>query len=344
MTAHAAATLVWLAPAAEPQAAAPVADAAGDPQRTIAHWARAHGEALEPPADVRVPQLAPDPAAAERIEQLLDRSRDSLSARDAAGADGALDAAGALLRAHPELPQAAWLMAEVERGRATRWRRIAPGDAEAADRAWARAEAIDGGRVGAVSETAGAQGAAAALVTLDLPADEGAWWDGARVEGPAVRTRAGSHALVVTWDGGPIAASWVDVPAGPSRVRPEAPPALACALADVRRAHLEGGAVSARGVRCPRWVAATPVPGGAGVLVATCEADRCSALVDWTPSPPWTWPLPERPRPAWPSWATWTLVTAGVAAAVGAGVVAAVVAAEPSPSETRFVTGGLRSR
>src|SRR5258708_2982295 len=68
-----------------------------------------------------------------------------------ARASNALKAA-ALLRAHRELPQAGWLMAEVERARAVRWLRVRPVDADAAARAWRRADALDGGRQPSVAE------------------------------------------------------------------------------------------------------------------------------------------------------------------------------------------------
>ncbi len=106
-------------------------------------------------------------------------------------------------------------MAEVERARATRWRRIAPEDVEAAERSWARAEALDGGRIPGIGEIAGAGHAATATVSLELPGDDDARLDGrplprdgagsdeatARGTTRVVATRAGPHALVVTADG-----------------------------------------------------------------------------------------------------------------------------------------------
>src|SRR5579859_3430113 len=116
------ATLVWIA-------AAP-ADA--EQARAIASWGSAHGLRLVSPT-VPLPQpppLAGRPAVdlriADDVAVQLERARDALAALDGAEVDRALATAEASLRAHPELPQAAWLLAEVERTRSTRLRRVAP--------------------------------------------------------------------------------------------------------------------------------------------------------------------------------------------------------------------------
>jgi hypothetical protein len=209
-------------------------------------------------------------------------------------------------------------MAEVERGRSVRWRRLPPGDPSAADRAWTRGDALDHGRVAAVGERAAAPGdgaAAPAEVTVEVAAGEHVRWDGAAAPATALETRAGSHALIVTWNDAPVWAGWIEVPPGPSVVRPKAPAPEPCSSADFAGVELDGDAARAPHVRCERWVA-----------------------------PAWSEPLAQdRPQKPWPHWLPWALAGAGVAVAAGVGAAIGVVASRPSASETRFVTGGLKS-
>jgi len=328
-------TLVWVAP--EPPD--------GPQSRALSSWARAHGAALEPPAKGQAASLAVDPRDADEVERLLDRARDAIAARDAEGVDRALGLAEATLRAHPELPQGAWLMAEVERARSARWRRVPPIDEAAADRAWARAEAIDGGRVPGVGEKAGAAHGAAATLVVEAPEGATVLLDGEAI-GPGPRaTREGSHALVVAWDGAPAWASWIDVPPGTTTVRPSAPAPAPCSATDVAHVRVAAGTVEASHVRCGTWAAAMPGPSADAVLVALCEPGRCGPLLEWK-AESWAWTPPTQPERAargWPTWATWGLVGAGAVVATGV-VVLATGALRSSPSETRFVSGGVKSQ
>ena len=69
-----------------------------------------------------------DLTIADRVEKELDRAREAIAALDADVAERALARAETLLREHPELPQAAWLRAEVHRSWAARWTRVEPRD------------------------------------------------------------------------------------------------------------------------------------------------------------------------------------------------------------------------
>ncbi|HEY4015991.1 MAG TPA: hypothetical protein VGM06_21795 [Polyangiaceae bacterium] len=340
------ATVVWVAPDGPASEASATPD--GPQSRALSAWGRAHGVRLVEPAVVAIPAIAVDPAVGERVEDDIDRARDAVAAHDADRAERAIEAADATLRAHAELPQAAWLMAEVERARAALWRRVAPLDAGAADLAWARAEALDGGRVAGVGEEAAPAHAPNAAVTLAVsPGDARAWLDGEPIGvSEAVATRAGLHALVVTWAGVPVWASWVEVSAGGSTLDVPVDVAPACSAADVSRARVgASGAVEARFVRCRSWVAVEAGARPATVRVATCETDRCGDPVEWRAPAPWTWAPPVREddeRRSWPAWATWALVGGG--AAVAAGVIAVAAGAfQQAPTETRFASGGLKS-
>jgi hypothetical protein len=344
VTAAAVATLVWLA---TPTSVRRSPDA--EEHRAIAAWARAHGVVLDFPAEGRPPALTVDPSTPDRVEDLLDRTRDAVAAGDANAADAALDRAEALLRAHPELPQAAWLMAEVERARSVRWRHLSPADPSAADRAWTRADALDHGRVAAVGERATAAGegapqAATAPVTIEVSAHEQVRWDGAAVLAIPFEARAGSHALVVTWNDAPVWAGWIEVPPGGGVVRPKAPAPEPCSSADFAEVELEGESLRAPHVRCERWVAVTAGSAAGIVRIASCGSDRCGPMLDWNATPAWSEPIEQdRPQKRWPHWLPWALAGAGVAVAAGVGTAIGVVAARSSTSETRFVTGGLKS-
>jgi hypothetical protein len=177
-----------------------------------------------------------------------------------------------------------------------------------------------------------------------MPRGAQAWLDGAAV--PAtLTTRAGPHALVVTWRDAPVWAVWLETPAGSSTVRVNAPAPPPCSADDLSRARLASGpeAVDAGGARCPVWIAA--VPGGAAgeVRVASCEAERCGPLLPWraTVAASWSAP-PKRPHAAWPAWATWSLVGGGAAIAAGVIVLASGALQQPPPPETRFVSGGVQ--
>jgi hypothetical protein len=330
------ATVVWIAPPAS-------ADA--EQTRAIESWGRTHGVRLVSPGEATAPPLPVDPRFAEDVERDLDRARDALTARDGDTVDRMLDAATATLQAHPELPQAAWLRAEVERSRSTRLRRVPPLDEAGAAAAWTRAEALDGGRVAGVGEQGGPAPAAATLaLPPGLPAGATVRLDGVAASQTMVVTHAGPHALVVELDGAPVWASWIDLPAGTSPVAISAPLAPECSRTDVARATAAGETVDATGVRCPSWIAVIGDDAG-HVRVAVCSGDHCGPLLAWHAPLPWTYDPPTEGagRATWPTWATWGLVGAGAVVAAGV-VVLATGALKPAPTETQFVSGGVRTQ
>jgi hypothetical protein len=338
---EASATLVWLTPEA-PNA---------EQRAALAAWAQARGVLLTLPGADPAP-LETNGQVADLVENEVERARDELAARNAEAVARSLDAAEALLRTHPELPQAAWLMAEVERTRAALWRRVAPLDPLAAARAWSRAQALDGGRVPGIDEDATVLSAAPlATITWVAPPEDEVWVDATLAFEP-LGLAAGLHRVVARLSGVPVWADWVDLSPGPSRLEIDAPAPLPCSSYDLRRAKLASErVVVAAGVQCPRWVVAV-APGKPGPLwLATCQASACGSLAPWEPAPVWNRAVPRhtpppapptRPRP-WPAWATWALVGAGVALAAGAAAIAATSGAfDEGMPQTRFVNGGLR--
>ena len=342
MTLDASVTLVWLASAGETRDT-PSAES----RRALDQWARAHEVTLAMPAadDSRV--IGVDLAVSDRVEQELERAREAVGAQDADAAERALARAESDLYAHPELPHAAWLLAEVERGWAVRYTRLAPTDEARAERAWLRAAGLDGGRAAGIGEPhAGGAGGAVVVVhaSISVVAD-GAFTlllDGAEVAEGSIERSPGAHPLIVARDGAPVWAAWVTLAEG-TAIRIALATNSPCTISDVARARLRDRSIDATGVRCSRWIAARPT-GAAGVLIASCEADRCGSLVEWrTPSVALP-PSPPTPHTStWPSWATWTIV--GGATALAAGVVlAASGALQSTRTETRFINGGVKTQ
>ncbi|MGH7296367.1 MAG: hypothetical protein ACRELB_15615, partial [Polyangiaceae bacterium] len=196
-----------------------------------------------------------------------------------------------------------------------------------------------------VGEALASTHAAGATIALSLePPGAVPWLDGRRFGGSPIATRAGEHALVVTWDGAPVWAGWIETPAGSSALRIAVPASPPCSRGDLARAHALEGRIEAGEVRCGAWIAALHGERPDGVALASCRQDACGALVEWAAPAAWTWtpPVDHRPR-GWPTWATWGLV--GASAAVVTGVVLVASGAfQAAPTQTHFVSGGLTSQ
>jgi hypothetical protein len=172
--------VAWLAEGA--REAAPSEEA----RRELAAWAKARGVALSAPRTDEGRAMAaatPDSTTVETVEQEIAHVRDALAGLEFDAAERALARAEAALRDHAELPQAAWLRAEVERAWSTRWLR--GGDEERAKRAWQRAAGLDGGREPGLGEKAFEAAAPITAVIRLLGADARA--DGADGEGRSGR-------------------------------------------------------------------------------------------------------------------------------------------------------------
>ena len=339
------------------------AEGRDDASRAVADWARARGLKLATSASEggRHPSARVDFSIADRVETELGRAREATAALDADAAERALARADALLREHPELPQAAWLRAEVHRSWAARFTRVEPRDDARARLASQDADALDGGRAAGIGEAAFparprtpvtflVQGAGSRAVVARL---DGVELAGAPSEGAlayAVEVVPAEHHLLVSVDGEVAFSSWVSVTAGagagaaprtsiPIRVGDDG---SCAAIAGVTR---EGAAVRAPNVSCERWVAAVPAERRGAVLVARCERSTCGPFLEWRSesSLGGTISSPERPyaREGWPAWATWTAVGVGAAAATTIALIASGIF-EARPVEQRFVAGGVR--
>jgi hypothetical protein len=277
--------------------------------------------------------------AGDDVEHDLALAHDALAGLDFDGAERNLARAEAILRDHPELPEAAWLLAEVERGWSSRWLR--DGDETRAKQAWERAAAIDGGRAPGLTEKAfDPLPTIAATIVLDGAGSLRV--DGRATAPGSVKLGAGKHTLsIVRADGAVTWAEWVSFAEGIT-VHVTAPPSPACSATDLGQARIRGGEARAAGARCGRWVAAVD-EGDATIRVAACAGESCGPVGVWRDLA-----LAgdeakkaESRRGGWPAWATWTLAGIGVAGATVA-IVAAAGAFKQAPTETQFVNGGLQ--
>ncbi len=291
------APVVWVAPATAGASAAPSADA----EALLARFAATRGLRLGPPGDGGSVTLAVDPRVVADVESALLAGRDALARLDGDAIERAAAHALTVLHAHPELPQAAWLAAEAHRLLAARFHRAEPRDEARAEREWASAATLDGGRASALGEP----DAATTPARVDVPtALHGVGVslaiDGARVEGTQVSLALGEHHALLRRGDRTIAATWLGVrDATPLVFEPPSPPA--CSREDLAAAALDpAGGAGAPGARCPTWVAADA--SAKDVLrVAVCEAGACEPFVELrsrdarvtTPPPP------GKPFPVW---------------------------------------------
>jgi hypothetical protein len=353
-------TVVWLAPDVSER---------DDAARALAEWGRARGlRILEATEGSRSGPPKLDFTIADRVEKELDHAREATAALDADAAERALARAEALLRDHPELPQAAWLRAEVHRSWAARWSRVDPRDDQRAQVAWQDADALDGGRAAGIGEVAfpprprsavtlTVQGAPSRKVVARLDGTEligTSSADGATSY--ALDVPAAEHQLVIAIDGDVAFASWVAIAeAAAGAPRATIPihvgddgACSAASLATVTRGAPgtgpDAGAVHASGVSCAHWVAAVPAERRGAVLVARCERSTCGPFLEWRSEGAFGAPGPQPVAPhggPWPAWATWTAIGVGAVAATTIALVATGVF-ESHPTEQRFVAGGVR--
>ncbi len=337
-----------------------------DAARALREWGRARDlRVLVPAEGAGAVAVKIDFAISDRVERELERAREAIAALDADVAERALARADAILREHPELPQAAWLRAEVHRSWAARWTRIDPRDDLRAQIASQDADALDGGRAAGIGELAfparqktsatltvhggGGHAVVARLDGAELTPTNGAnAADGSLSY--AIEVPPAEHHLVVSLDGESTFASWVAIaglPAGSPRIAIpiQVGDEGACSAGSFASVLREGATVRAPNVACERWVAAIPAERRGTVLVARCERSHCGPFLEWRSESSFG-AAPDKPIAPpggrWPAWATWTVVGVGAVAATTITLIAAGVF-ESRPTEPRFVAGGVRT-
>jgi hypothetical protein len=300
----------------------------------LASWAAERGARAElASAPNEIPY---DSRVVEQIEAAIENARAA-----AESASDELARAEQLLLAHPELPQAAWLLAE-------RHALAAQAQAHGGPRpetGLARARALEGVRAaaaGAPETSPGEPGAPPAIPLVQLALPHRRAGDALFIDGllAGERTLAvGLHHVRITRGARLVWAGWVV--AGADGRPHAADPTVACSALDL--ADVEPDTERPRagpGVACPRWAAARPGVLG-GLDVSPCNGSSCAAWQHLGAGPP---PGAEHPAAlgeprGWPGWLTWALVGAGAAATTGVVLWQAGAFERTAPS-TEFVFTG----
>lgn len=293
----------------------------------LAGFRAANGvQLVDVPADATATPIAIDPEADARIarvEATLHAARGPLDLGDRAAIDGLrarVSAAYADVRAHPEAPEAPFLLAEALRTLA-RIEDLA-GDADAGRALRARASLLDGGRSIGLSEGEPNEGEKPARrdVAFTLVGEHAAavlFVDGAPRSDTTVPLAAGEHHVrVATDDGATLAAAWIAIGATGGvtlRVGPDATPCsradLAPALARVAAGNDEGFAV-----RCEKFAIVTRAP--KHVDVRLCDRTGCERKSTWSTQPLLP-PPPPPPEQHGLFHSGWTWAAIGAAAVAG---------------------------
>jgi hypothetical protein len=300
-------------------------------------WAQARLVEIRAPETDLPADRAPPKELALRVEDRLEAARLLSATLDEQGARVRLGEAEQLLRDHPELPQAPWLMAERLMLEAA-----LPGGAERAAELRQAAALLEGERApvyatGTIAEPPPVRGPMVERLVVGLsPRDRLAW--NAQDSALRLTIAPGEHHARVTRRGRTIWAGWVEVAPDVRRISLPVPQPVACSFDDLGATRIVGDRVIAEPpTRCERWAVARPAAGG-GVEVASCERARCGPLLAWSRGYGAIYEGPPQPPPAtgFPTWAALTLAGAGAVAVAGIVAWRAGVFDEPAPAGTTF--------
>lgn len=308
--------LVWLG------ASTPTAD-----QRlALESYELAHGLSTRTPTEASGVSIPYPERAARRVEAALEHARTlSGSLQDAEASAQVARAKHTLLR-HPELPQAAWQMAETLRLEARLLARD-PESRQAAEAALRAATILDGGRALGVDEAALSELDAAlppeVSFRVDLPSSATLSVDGAapRASIKSISLPPGLHHVRVTRQRRQLYSAWVELTAQSATLPLPISSGERCShddFAALRRAPDDSGAIGS--VSCERWLMARPAPGPArngAIQVRRCEGSKCGAWVSWNPTLGVDFAGPAQGfdhDAGWPDWATYLIVGASAVA------------------------------
>ena len=326
-------------------------------RRAITAWAQSHLLSVVPPArDTPMRIASYDPAVVQQIENLLEQARVSAGSLDEALALEQLERAEALIYAHAEVPQAAFLLAEAAEQQAAILEHT--GQARLARIQRLRAVTLEGERVRpyaaatevhSTSEGAAAtppEGARDVTITGLAPKDE-LVWNGSSLTARRVTVPIGEHHVQVFRDEALIWSGFLLVHGADTLVRiPVAAPAP-CSRADLSAPSVLHDRVTGTAeVRCPLWAIARPTAGegtGKGVDVALCHQATCGALMNWQEGfgEPLVRPLHEAHPWRLPAWASYVAAGVGAAAATGLLLWQSGAFEDPAEEPRSFSFGGI---
>jgi len=231
-------------------------------------------------ASFRASAYAPDAVA--QIEASLEEARNAAASLEQSRALGALERAERVLREHPELPQSAWLMAEILE-QSAEIENATPDGAASASALRKRAAALEGPRAAPFSDRAaeseGPEPDALRVSVEGLEPGDALEWDGRQTPSPLL-CAAGDHHARVLRGGRLLWAGWSTLFAEQPSVRLPVPETVACSTDDIGRGHFTAGrAVAAAHARCASYVLARAREGG--IEAALCEREQCGKVVVW---------------------------------------------------------------
>lgn len=297
-----------------------------------------------------------DPGFALEIETRLEQARHAAGASEDALARQSLGEVEETLRAHPELPQAAWLMAErfsieaqlLERdgessARAALLRRAAAGlegprarvfkPPQPPDKPGSPAPKLLKEPSEALPQPDSLPAASAVRISGLAPEDR-LEWDGLAANG-APRAEPGLHQVRVLRSGRLVWASWVNLDREHMALDVALSPPERCSREDLASVQFLGDRVVPPPARCERWAAARPAAQG-GIEIAVCSGARCGRPEVFRSGARAN--AEERRR--WPAFTPYALLGLGVAA-TGAIVLWRLGAFDkPEPERERVVYSG----
>jgi len=253
-------------------------------------------------AAYRIAASAYAPDAVAQIESLLEEARNAAASLEQSRALGALEHAERVVREHPELPQSAWLMAELLE-QSAEVENSAPDGADAANALRQRAAALEGPRAVPFSDRAPERETEIAdtrpLNVEGLEPGDALAWDGVPAGG-TLMTRAGEHHARVARGGRLLWAGWLKLDPKEASVRLPVPETVPCSLDDIGLGHFAAGrAVAAAHARCASYVLARARSGG-GIEAALCEREQCGKVVIWEHPHESVAPVASSKRTIWP--------------------------------------------
>ncbi|HEY4103011.1 MAG TPA: hypothetical protein VGM44_03935 [Polyangiaceae bacterium] len=257
------------------------------------------------------------PDVVSQIEILLEEARSATASLEQSRALSALEHAERLLRDHPELPQAAWLMAE-ELELMAEVESSAPDGAGAAMTLRRRAAVLEGIRATPFSDHPASDEPRTpirhALTIEGIEPDDVLEWDGERAS-TEVSVAAGEHHARVSRHGRLLWAGWVTVAESDASVRLAVTATPPCSPDDIGAGRFENGrAVPASHARCESYVLARR-HAGSGIEAALCSKESCGNIVFYRYVPAHAATVTS--ERTWPRWATYTIVAAAGVLATG---------------------------
>lgn len=283
-----------------------------------------------------------------RIEDLLEQARTLSGSLDEDRALEQLEAAENLVYEHPELPQAAFLLAEAASQKAELAQRR--GQTALARSQRVRAQALEGKRAFTYTQQPASSSEpaspAAKLVRVEgLARSDLLEWNGQRQPSASAMASPGEHHVRVLRFGELAYSGFVMVPLDGDTVRLSIPAPYPCTLGDLAAVSAIGQRVTGQEhVHCPRWVVARPHE-PSGIEVALCQKDRCGRFLSWQRGDGAGLSAPLHPEAGWrwPVWATYVGLGIGVFATTGAVLWQAGAFDEPERGPVTWTFGGVEN-